>query len=84
MSQRLFLRLDGGPLEPAEFRVVDTSDDLGAAVSRRIDVCCPRCSTVTTIDAEIHTVRRDGAVTPVWSCGSVECSYVEWLQLEVP
>jgi hypothetical protein len=76
MAQRLYQRVDDGPLEPAEFR------------SRRMldggvcyDVACPRCGHVSTLDAEIHSVRRGGAVTPIWPCASESCALIEWLVL---
>ena len=77
MAQRLFQRLDGGPLEPAEFRVdIDPMDG-----SRSVVVACPKCGHASTIDGTIHTVRRDGAVSPIWPCENQACSHVDWLLL---
>lgn len=79
MSQRLYMRLDDGPLEPAEFRVVPDADGMGN--ERRIYVCCPKCGVVTKIEPEIHTVHRSGACTPIWPCSNPACSFSEWLVL---
>lgn len=78
MAQRLFMRLDDGPLEPAEFRSRQEFDG-----STRYEVCCPRCRTVHVLDAAVHTVKRDGAVVPIWPCPSESCPLSEWLILEV-
>ena len=74
------MRLDDGPLEPAEFRVIYDADGMGNG--RRVEVCCPRCGRTSALDLEIHTVRRDGAVTPIWPCSNQACPFSEWLQLE--
>lgn len=73
------MRLDDGPLEPAEFRVVPDADGMGN--ERRVEVCCPRCGKTQQMDIAIHTVHRSGAVTPIFVCDSESCPYSEWLSL---
>lgn len=70
MSTRLYLRLDGGPLQPGEFR-----NDDGA-----YSICCSACGHTAPLSA-LHTVHRGGVVTPIWGCPSQACPVTEYLVL---
>ncbi len=44
-----------------------------------IYLCCPICGRITLLDRELHTVARDGKVTPAFRCPS--CPLHDWLML---
>lgn len=67
MAIRLYQRLDGGPLEPGEFRVED-----GGMGARIVRVACPRCGHAAIV--EYPRLR--------WPCASESCAFAEFLQLE--
>lgn len=77
VGKRLYLRLDNGPLEPAEFAARQTFDG-GTAYS----VCCPACGHVSALP-DTHTVQRGGNVTPIWVCASEACPYADYLTFEL-
>ncbi len=70
MSARLYLRLDGGPLQPGEFR-----NDNGAYF-----ICCSGCGHTAPLPAH-HTVHRGGVVSPIWGCANEACPVSEYLLL---
>lgn len=73
MAHLLYMRLDDGPMEPAEFRVTQAFD--GAKI---YSICCPRCAAVSVLPPT-HRVHRSGAVTPIWACPDEACPYADWL-----
>lgn len=73
MAQRLYQRVDNGPLEPGEFRV-----EVDGMNERRVFVACPRCGAVD----ELHRAIGRGGLVGRWPCSNEACSYVDFLQLE--
>lgn len=70
MSARLYLRLDGGPLQSGEFR-----NDGGT-----YHVCCAQCGHTAPLP-DTHTVQRGGVVVPIWVCPSESCPAADYLVL---
>lgn len=46
----------------------------------RPDISCPACGYIARL-ADTYNVSRTGVVTPIWSCPSAACSYMDWITL---
>ncbi len=71
----LYLRLDGGALQPGEFRVSERIDG-----SRVYTISCLACGHASEL-SETHRVLRGGAVDRIWVCPEESCSQSEYLLL---
>lgn len=44
-------------------------------------VCCPGCGEISDLP-ETHRILTGGVVSPIWSCPSQRCPFVEFLTLD--
>jgi hypothetical protein len=71
----MYLRLDGGTLQPGEFRVGERIDG-----SRVYTIGCLACGHASELP-ETHRVLRGGVVDRIWTCPAQGCPHSEYLLL---